>query len=310
MSQRMKTIGDVMSQTGRRLHLLALSFVLLSVFQTSMAGSLINDYEKWLSGETEKELTLEKNSFDRGLLKLNCSEKINFEFTNKNRRQVKASCGEEWRRFLKVPKPIAELVTPKSIIEAKGAKEVAFAFNKDLEKGYLLNSKDLDLVEGHRFIPSNAISKPENYEGLYLQQDVAKGDLLLKTDLKKAIYVFVAKRALPAGIQIDQSNFTLKQMTHGAPSDYLKKLSGLEYMTTNKRLDVGKVLRERDLRKAKLVRRNEPVNLVYKTQSFSIDAKGVALADGYFGSRIKAKNLESSLIVSGVVVDYGTISIN
>ena len=99
-------------------------------------------------------------------------------------------------------------------------------------------------------------------------------------------------------------------MTHGAPGDYLKKLSGLEYMTTNKRLEVGKVLRERDLRKAKLVRRNEPVKLIYKTQSFSIDAKGVALADGYFGSRIKAKNLESSLIVSGVVIDYGTISIN
>ena len=133
---------------------------------------------------------------------------------------------------------------------------------------------------------------------------------LLKTDLEKATYVFVALKALPAGIQIDQSNFILQKMTHGAPSDYLRKISGLEYMTTNKRLDIGKVLRERDLRKAKLVRRNEPVNLIYKTHSFSIDAKGVALADGYFGSRIKAKNLESSLIVSGVVVDYGTISIN
>ena len=309
MSQRMKTIGNVMSQTGRRLHLLALSFVLLSVFQTSMAGSLINDYEKWLSGESEKELTLEKNSFDRGLLKLNCSEKINFEFTNKNRRQVKASCGEKWRRFLKIPKQIVELVAPKNISQPGEERGKAFAFKKNLQKGYLLNPKDLDLVERNRFIPSNAISNPENYKSLYLQRDVVKGDLLLKNDLKKAINVFVAKKALPAGIQIDESNFVLKQMTHGAPSDYLKKLSGLEYMTTNKRLDVGKVLRERDLRKAKLVRRNEPVNLIYKTESFSIDAKGVALVDGYFGNRIKAKNLESSLIVSGVVVDYGTISI-
>ena len=306
----MENRENVFYQIRGRLNFLALGCLLLFSFQNSMAGNLISDYEDWLSEKSREDLTLEKNNFDRGLLKLECSERINFEFTNKNRRQVKASCSEEWRRFLKVPKPIAELVTPKSVIDVKRAKEVAFAFNKDLEKGYLLNSKDLDLVEGNRFIPSNAISKPENYKGLYLQQDVAKGDLLLKTDLKKAIYVYVAQKALPAGIQIDQSNFTLKQMTHGAPSDYLKKLSGLEYMTTNKRLDVGKVLRERDLRKAKLVRRNEPVNLVYKTQSFSIDAKGVALADGYFGSRIKAKNLESSLIVSGVVVDYGTISIN
>ena len=306
----MRSSGNLIDLTKHRLNLLALSCVLLSIYQSSVADGLISDYERWLSEKSKEDLTLEKNNFDRGLLKLECSERINFEFTNKTRRQVKASCGEEWRRFLRVPKPIAELVAPKSVTKGKGAKEVAFAFNKDLEKGYLLNSKDLDLVEGHRFVPSNAISKPENYKDLYLQRDVAKGDLLLKTDLKEAIYVFVAQKALPAGIQIVQSNFTLKQMTHGAPSDHLKKLSGLEYMTTNKRLDVGDVLRERDLRKAKLVRRNEPVNLVYKAESFSIDAKGVALADGYFGSRIKAKNLESSLIVSGVVVDYGTISTN
>ena len=306
----MRNSVDLIKPTKRRLNLLALSCVLLCVYQNALAGELISDYEDWLSKKSKEDLTLEKSKFDRGLLKLECAERTNFEFTNKNRRQVKASCGEEWRRFLKVPKPIAELVTPKSVIEVKGTQEVAFAFNKDLEKGYLLNLKDLDLVEGHRFIPSNAISKPENYKGLYLQRDVVKGDLLIKTDLEKAIYVFVAQRALPAGIRIDQSNFTLKQMTHGTPSDYLRKLSGLEYMATNKRLDVGKILRERDLRKAKLVRRNEPIKLIYKTQSFSIDAKGVALADGYFGSRIKAKNLESSLIVSGVVVDYGTISIN
>ena len=306
----MRNSGNLINHTKHRLNLLALSCVLLCVYQNALAGELISDYEDWLSKKSKEDLTLEKSKFDRGLLKLECSERTNFEFTNKNRRQVKASCGDEWRRFLKVPKPIAELVTTKSVTETKGTKKLAFAFNKALEKGYLLNSKDFDLVEGHRFVPSNAISKPENYKDLYLQRDVAKGDLLLKTDLKEAIYVFVAQKALPAGIQIDQSNFTLKQMTHGAPSDHLKKLSGLEYMTTNKRLDVGDVLRERDLRKAKLVRRNEPVNLVYKAESFSIDAKGVALADGYFGSRIKAKNLESSLIVSGVVVDYGTISIN
>ena len=188
----MRNSGNLINHIKHRLHLLALSCVLLSIYQNSLAVELISEYEEWLSEKSKEDLTLEKKNFDRGLLKLECSERINFEFTNKNRRQVKASCGEEWRRFLKVPKPIAELVTPRSVIEAKGAKEVAFAFNKDLEKGYLLNSKDLDLVEGQRFIPSNAISKPENYKGLYLQRDVAKGDLLLKTDLKKAVYVFVA----------------------------------------------------------------------------------------------------------------------
>ena len=73
-------------------------------------------------------------------------------------------------------------------------------------------------------------------------------------------------------------------------------------MTTNKRIDAAKAVRERDLRKAKLVRRNEPMNLIYKTENFQSTRRVYRISDGYFGSRIKAKNLESSLIVSRNVV--------
>ena len=306
----MNNFIDKNGQIRNRLNLLAVGWILLGVFQGSSASDLITDYEDWLAKKAKEDLTLERKHFDRGLLKLSCSDKINFEFTNKSRKQVKATCNDEWRRFLKVPKSVVELIVPKSVLVSEKKHELAFVFKKNHEKGYLLKSDDLDLARRNRFIPSNVISKLEDIEGLYLQRDVQKGDLLLKKDLRKAVKVFVAQKALPAGVQIDASNFVLKKITHTVPSDYIKKLSGLEYMATNKRMDVGKVLRERDLRKAKLVRRNEPVNLIYKTENFSIDAKGVALSDGYFGSRIKAKNIESSLIVSGMVVDYGTISIN
>ena len=306
----MNNFIDKNGQIRNRLNLLAVGWILLGVFQGSSASDLITDYEDWLAKKAKEDLTLERKHFDRGLLKLSCSDKINFEFTNKSRKQVKATCNDEWRRFLKVPKSVVELIVPKSVLVSEKKHELAFVFKKNHEKGYLLKLDDLDLARGNRFIPSNVISKLEDVKGLYLQRDVQKGDLLLKKDIRKAVKVFVAQKALPAGVQIDASSFVLKKITHTVPSDYIKKLSGLEYMTTNKRMDVGKVLRERDLRKAKLVRRNEPVNLIYKTENFSIDAKGVALSDGYFGSRIKAKNIESSLIVSGMVVDYGTISIN
>ncbi|MBT09611.1 MAG: flagella basal body P-ring formation protein FlgA [Gammaproteobacteria bacterium] len=306
----MNNLKNMNSRIRHRFTMVASGWLLLSVLQSSIAGDLITDYEGWLAKKANEDLTLERRNFDRGLLKLSCSEPINFEFTNKSKRQVKATCNDEWRRFLKVPKSIAGLLIPKSVLVQEGKRKVAFVFKKNHEKGYALNSEDLRLARGNRSIPSNAISKLEGITGLYLQRDVVKGELLLRNDLKKAVKVFVAQKALPAGIQIDDSNFVQKKITHAVPSDYIEKLSGLEYMTTNKRIDVGKVLRERDLRKAKLVRRNEPVNLIYKTENFSIDAKGVSLSDGYFGSRIKAKNLESSLIVSGMVVDYGTISIN
>ena len=306
----MTSLRDIKSQIPHPLSILAAGWLLLGVFQNSIAGDLITDYEGWLTKEAKEDLTLERKNFDRGLLKLTCSEPIIFEFTNKNRRQVKATCNDEWRRFLKVPKAISEVIIPKSILVTEAEREIAFVFKKSHEKGYLLKSEDLHPARGNRSIPSNAISQLEDLTGFYLQRDVIKGDFLLKNDLKKAVNAFVAQKTLPAGVQIDESSFVLKKINHAVPSDYIKKLTGLEYMTTNKRMDVGKVLRERDLRKAKLVRRNEPVNLIYKTENFSIDAKGVSLSDGYFGSRIKAKNLESSLIVSGTVVDYGTISVN
>ena len=248
--------------------MVASGWLLLGVLQSSIAGDLITDYEGWLAKKANEDLTLERKNFDRGLLKLTCSAPINFEFTNKNKRQVKATCNDEWRRFLKVPKSIAGLVIPKSVLVPEGKHRVAFVFKKNHEKGDPLKSEDLRLARENRSIPSNAISKLEDIKDLYLQRDVVKGELLLRNDLKKAVKVFVAQKALPAGIQIDDSNFVQKKITHAVPSDYIEKLSGLEYMTTNKRIDVGKVLRERDLRKAKLVRRNEPVNLIYKTENF------------------------------------------
>ena len=158
---------------------------MLGVFQNSIAGDLITDYEGWLTKEAKEDLTLERKNFDRGLLKLTCSEPINFEFTNKNRRQVKATCNDEWRRFLKVPKAISELIIPKSVLVTEAEREIAFVFKKSHEKGYLLKSEDLHPARGNRSIPSNAISQLEDLTGFYLQRDVIKGDFLLKTILKK-----------------------------------------------------------------------------------------------------------------------------
>ena len=75
----MNNLRNMKTQMGHRLNILAVGWILLvGGFQSSLAGDLISDYESWLAKKAKEDLTLEKKSFDRGLLKLSCSEPINF----------------------------------------------------------------------------------------------------------------------------------------------------------------------------------------------------------------------------------------
>ena len=136
----MNNFIDKNGQIRNRLNLLAVGWILLGVFQGSSASDLITDYEDWLAKKAKEDLTLERKHFDRGLLKLSCSDKINFEFTNKSRKQVKATCNDEWRRFLKVPKSVVELIVPKSVLVSEKKDE----FSKmNFLKTILMNFSDV-----------------------------------------------------------------------------------------------------------------------------------------------------------------------
>jgi len=288
----------------------ALWIAMAMISPPAICENLIEEYARWLEKQSQNEVNLKEKSFDRDLLKLECAERIGFEFTNSNNRQAKASCPGNWRRYLKVPKAIALELTTKNRAQVPGKKRNAFIFARNIGKGSQITRKDLKTITKNRQLPANVLTSFESLGHSYLQRDAKQGELLLKTDLKKSVSALLAIKTLPPGVRIDQSHFRLSKLTHDIPADPVMGLDGLDYMTTNKRIKAGQVLRERDLRKAKLIRRNDTVNLVYETNAFSIDAKGVALADGYYGNRVRARNLESNLIVSGIVIDYGTISTN
>jgi flagella basal body P-ring formation protein FlgA len=80
-------------------------------------------------------------------------------------------------------------------------------------------------------------------------------------------------------------------------------------MEINQPLAPGEIIRERHLRKAKLIRRNDPVRLVSRGSAFQIEATGIALQDGYFGDRIKVSNSESNRTLVGSVIDKSTVEI-
>ncbi len=71
----------------------------------------------------------------------------------------------------------------------------------------------------------------------------------------------------------------------------------------------GTVLNMQMLRIPKLVKRGQRVTLVASAGGIEVKMGGEALADGAQGSVIKVKNLSSSRVVEGEVVDKGTVRI-
>ena len=81
-------------------------------------------------------------------------------------------------------------------------------------------------------------------------------------------------------------------------------------METNRNVIAGEVLRERHFRKAKLVRRNDPVTLISKSASIEIFTSGTASQDGYYGQQVKVTNSESGRVIVGKVIGRGRVEIN
>lgn len=71
----------------------------------------------------------------------------------------------------------------------------------------------------------------------------------------------------------------------------------------------GSVLNMQMLKIPKLVKRGQRVVLVAQAGGIEVKMGGKALGDGVQGSVIKVKNLSSSRVVEGEVVDKGTVRI-
>ena len=144
---------------------------------------------------------------------------------------------------------------------------------------------------------------------------LATFDLLVNNTDRKAGHVLVgkdvivAKTMIPSGSSISEDLVAKEFRSENVPSDAVVGANNWSFMETNRRLVAGDILRERHLRKSKLVRRKDPVTLIHNSPALEIITTGVALQDGYFGQSVKVLNTESGRNVMGVVTGRGKIVI-
>ncbi len=271
--------------------------------------SFRTQYDNWLHKQNFSSSDIARARYSQGVLSLRCHLPIEFSFSNERRRQVKAVCKDEWRRFIRTPPKRMRDEKFGVRAKAKSRPTPLFIASQDIEFGELVTKNMLELVTDRVAIPANAFRQSDLVEKLYAQRPIKQGTTIISSDLSQPARVLVASSEISAGTPIRPSQFSAKLLTVGIPKDAVISTDAIRFMESNKRIGTGEVLRQRDMRKTKLVRRNESVTIIRKKSNFAITAQGVALRDGYFGGRVTAKNLESNRVVTGFVTDFGELTL-
>ncbi len=86
-----------------------------------------------------------------------------------------------------------------------------------------------------------------------------------------------------------------------------EKLLGKE---AQKSLKEGKIISEKDVSAPLLVKRNDIVVAVYRTDRMQITTKAIAQQDGAYGDRIEMQNLKTHKVLTGIVQDASTVVID
>jgi len=117
-----------------------------------------------------------------------------------------------------------------------------------------------------------------------------------------------ATRTLRSGTIIHPSDVRL---TYDQPQrteiDSLEQAVGMEVRSS---IREGRKVRQSDLRRPILVKRNQLVDIVYQRGTLVIRGEGRALRDGGQGEAVRVMNLDSRNIVTGRVDGHGRVEVS
>jgi flagella basal body P-ring formation protein FlgA len=119
--------------------------------------------------------------------------------------------------------------------------------------------------------------------------------------------VLVAATTILANQPLQTSLFRPeKKEVFGNPKQFVLSPSELPFLELLKPLKPGEVLKQRDTRRARLVRKGTPVQYQFiSSPHIRLQIELQAMEDGFFGDKIRLKNPESGRIIMGLVMNRG-----
>lgn len=120
----------------------------------------------------------------------------------------------------------------------------------------------------------------------------------------QTLVVVVAKLNLAAGQALEPEAFALETRTiSGNPGNYFLQADGLEFSELVRNVKAGEPIRQRDLKKALLIRRNHLVQFsLSNAPGLQVSLQLQAMDDGRIGDQIRLKNPDSGRVLTGLVV--------
>jgi flagella basal body P-ring formation protein FlgA len=94
-----------------------------------------------------------------------------------------------------------------------------------------------------------------------------------------------------------------KRVIEGNPSNFFLQPDGLEFSELMRDVKAGEPIRQRDLKKALLVKRNHLVQFTLSNApGLQVSLQLQSMDDGRIGDQIRLKNPDSGRILTGLVV--------
>lgn len=105
--------------------------------------------------------------------------------------------------------------------------------------------------------------------------------------------------------QLEEVEVTNPNLT----GDYAKRLREVTGLVSKRTLLPGRTISVSALRQPYAVTRGSNVRLVMSMGAMTITAAGTPLDDGAVGDSVRARNMDSGIIVNGTVLENGTIRV-
>ena len=139
---------------------------------------------------------------------------------------------------------------------------------------------------------------------------VLVGLLMADAAVANARTAVVPKRIIYPGEEIDAGQLEEVEVTNpNIVNGYAENIAAVSGMVSKRTLLPGRVILVSALREPFAVSRGTTVQLVFDNGSLVLRAAGTPLQDAAVGDLIKVRNKDSGMIVSGTVMDDGTVHV-
>jgi flagella basal body P-ring formation protein FlgA len=119
----------------------------------------------------------------------------------------------------------------------------------------------------------------------------------------------VAKRLIRANERIAESDFEIKKINISYAKDGIPSKEDLSGKLSMRTLAVGQPIFAADLKKEPAATRGQSVRILTGNESFEIVTSGIAEEGGSIGDSIKVKSSDTQKLLSGVLIDKGTVRV-